>query len=252
MPYVDHEKSVPSPVFYEDDIIASQALDANELYVPLQRLCENLGLDREEAEHVLKSHSLLVAGTRPMAVPGETSLRVDLVPLWLAMLDTAAVSASVRSRLEMYQRECASVLWQAFKPQGFGPEDTLVPPRFEMTPADQAYQSAMAQAALARQQMLLERQLQASQADGNRSTIIEPSESVSPARELARVVRRVAHTLAARSRRNEYGGVFSGLYRQFGISSYRNLPRGRLHEALQWLERWHSDMLGEPEPPPDI
>ncbi len=248
----DREESAPSALFYEDDIIALQDLDANELYVPLQRLCEKLGLDREEGERVLQSHSVLAVGVQPMAVPGESRLRVDLVPLWLSMLNTATVSRAVRARLELYQRECASVLWHAFKPQGFGPEDTLVPPRFEMSPADQAYQSAMAQAALARQQMLIERQLQASQVDGNRIPATEPSEPASTAHELARMVRRVAHTLAARSRRNEYGGVFSGLYRQFGISSYRNLPRGRLHEALQWLERWHSDMLGEPEPPPDI
>ncbi len=252
MQYFGRDGVGPPPFFYEDDIIALQDLDANELYVPLRRLCENLGLDLKEAERILNSHSTLASGVQRMAASGESSLRVDLVPLWLCMLNPATVRASVRARLELHQRECASVLWQAFKPQGFGPEDALVPPRFEMSPADQAYQGAMAQAALARQQMLLERQLQASQLDGNRIMAAEPSEPMSTARELARVVRRVAHTLAARSRRNEYGGVFSGLYRQFGISSYRNLPRGRLHESLEWLERWHSDMLGEPEPPPDI
>ncbi|HMO55885.1 MAG TPA: hypothetical protein PKC19_00890 [Roseiflexaceae bacterium] len=64
--------------------------------------------------------------------------------------------------------------------------------------------------------------------------------------------RGVTWAAAERTRRNEYGGVYSGLYRQFGISSYRRMPPARLHEALEWLERWRGDIMGEPEPPPDI
>ncbi len=247
----EHDGALP-PIFYEDDIIALQELEANELYVPLQRLCDKLGLPLEQAERIVRGHAVLTEGLQTGRGSSALHLRVDLIPLWLCLVDATMVKGELRSRLELHQRECASVLWQAFKPQGFSAEDTLVPPRFEMTPADQAYQGAMAQAALARQQMLVERQLQASQADGNRSAVRDTAAPVSSAYALARVVRRVAHTMAERSRRNEYGGVFSGLYRQFGISSYRNMPRGRLYEALEWLERWHGDLLGEPEPPPDI
>lgn len=241
----------PNIVFYEEDIVALQELDANERFVPLARMCDNLGLDPAEEAQALAAHGELTRGLRSLG-GGVWGLKVDLVPLWLATLDTAKVKPAVRPKLALYQQECASVLWQAFKPQGFGPEDTLLPERGEMTPADVAYQGMMAQAALARQQMLVERQLQTNRAEGNRIGRIEREEREAPSFELARLVRRVAHTLAARSRRNEYGGVFSGLYRQFGISSYRNLHYGRLREALDWLERWHSDMLGEPEPPPDI
>ncbi|MDP9313386.1 MAG: phage antirepressor N-terminal domain-containing protein [Chloroflexota bacterium] len=240
----------PTTVFYEEDIIALQELDANERYVPLSRLCATLGLDEEGAVQAAIAHSTLSSGLRSIA--GDVVLRVDLVPLWLAMIDTASVNSAVRSKLSLYQQECASVLWQAFKPQGFGPEDTLLPEPAEMEPAELAYQGMMAQAALARQQMLVERQLQTNREEGNRIRGRLQEERPAPSFELARLVRRVAHTLAARSRRNEYGGVYSGLYRQFGISSYRNLHYGRLREALDWLERWHSDMLGEPEPPPDI
>ena len=241
----------PSRLFYEEDIIALQELDANELYVPLSRLCDTLGLDVSAQVEAIQTRSLLASGLRSLGWEG-MGLRIDLVPLWLLTLDPATIGTAARARLTLYQRECASVLWQAFKPQGFGPEDTLVPDRMEMTAADQAYQGMMAQAALARQQMLIERQLQADRDDGNRYGAAEPSETRSSALDLARAVRRVAHGLAERSRRNEYGGVFSGLYRQFGISSYRDLPYGRLREAMDWLERWHSDILGEPEPPPDI
>jgi hypothetical protein len=241
----------PRFVFYEDDIIALQDLDANEVYVPLSRLCETLGIDVAAQTREMETHSILVNGLRSLGRDG-LGLRVDLVPLWLCRLDAMTVQSSVRSKLIQYQQECASVLWQSFKPQGFGPEDTMLPDRMEMIPAEQAYQSAMAQATLARQQMLIERQLQTDRADGNRMMMEERSDRSSPAFDLARAVRRVAHSLAARSRRNEYSGVFSGLHRQFGINSYRNLPYGRLREAMDWLERWHGDILGEPEPPPDI
>ncbi|HEX6288997.1 MAG TPA: phage antirepressor N-terminal domain-containing protein [Herpetosiphonaceae bacterium] len=241
----------PRFVFYEDDIIALQDLDANEVYVPLNRLCETLGLEPAAQARALEAHSILVNGLRSLGRDG-LGLRVDLVPLWLCTIDAMLVGSATRSKLIQYQQECASVLWQAFKPQGFGPEDAILPDRTEMIPAEQAYQGAMAQAALARQQMLIERQLEFDRANGNRSMPGEISERHSPALDLARAVRRVAHSLAARSRRNEYSGVFSGLHRQFGISSYRNLPYGRLREAMDWLERWHGDIQGEPEPPPDI
>jgi hypothetical protein len=81
---------------------------------------------------------------------------------------------------------------------------------------------------------------------------IMPQDDLGEAETLARAVRRVATIAAQRSRRNEYGGVAAGLYRQFGLASYRRMPPARLREALEWLERWAGDLLGEPEPPPDI
>lgn len=241
----------PSFVFYEEDIVALQELDANERSVPLSRLCERLGLDFDTELGAIQAHTVLASGLRALG-RHDYGLRVDLVPLWLLLLDSTIVDPQVRPRLELYQRECASVLWQSFKPQGFGPEDALVPERAAMTAADQAYQGMMAQAALSRQQMMIERHLDTARSSGNR---VMPGENVdrsTAAFEIARAVRRVAHDLAMRSRRNEYGGVFSGLYRQFGIASYRNMPYGRFREAMEWLERWHGDILGEPEPPPDI
>ncbi len=248
--------------FYGDDIIALQHLDPNETYMVIAQLCEQLGLNRAAQEKRVRSHVVLASGARKLRVERENGmetalcLRADLLPLWLLGVDAAAVAEEARSRLELFQRESASMLWQAFKPQGFSTEDNLLPNRHEQTPAEQAYVAEMAMATLARHQMLIERQLSDARAarddqhadlDASRSNVEDPSAAV-----LAQTVRRVAHTLAERSRRNEYAGVFSGLYRQFGISSYRRMPRGRLNEALEWLERWHGDLLGEPEPPPDI
>lgn len=237
--------------FRDDDIIDLLEIDPNELFAPLARLCETLGLDEHEEAELLAGHAVLSGGLQALGRDGQ-GLRVDLVPLWLLMLDASLVAPEVQDRLRSFQREGASILWQAWKPQGFGSEDALLPERAEMQPVEQAYQGMMAQATLSRQQMLIERQIEARRAHGNRMDGAGELPTSGPAFELARAVRRVAADLSMRTRRNEYGGVYNGLQRQFGIESYRNMPRGRLIEAMEWLERWHGDILGEPEPPPDI
>lgn len=239
-----------TPVFFEDDILTLLELEPNERYAPIERLCATLGLDPVEEITLIRQHAPLAQGVRSLGRDGD-GLRVDLIPMWLLTIDPNFVDPQVRPQLTIFQRESASILWQAFKPQGFGPEDALLPERDAMTPADQAYQGMMAQATLSRQQLLIERHIEQRRASANQWVEPQPT-SVSPAIDLARLVRRVAHDLAMRTRRNEYGGIFSGLYRQFSIGSYRNMPSSRLFEATEWLERWHGDILGEPEPPPDI
>lgn len=255
-----HQSEHPS--FYAEDIIAALELDPNEAYVPVARLAGRLGLNPAQEEQRIQAQTMLQRGTRRLPVEGDgredlaLCLRVEMIPLWLATVDAAQAAAEFRPRLELYQQESASVLWQSFKPQGFGTGDELLPSRYEQTPAEHAYVAAMAMATLARHQVLIERQLAAAQATREEQGADPWSSGTAVddphAARLAQVVRRVAHTLSERSRRNEYGGAFTGLYRQFGISSYRRMPPARLHEALEWLERWHGDMLGEPEPPPDI
>jgi hypothetical protein len=229
----------------------------------IAELCEKIGLERTPQERRIRAHAVLSSGARKLqvevgnGVEQALCLRVDLLPLWLVTIDAALVSEEARSKLELYQREGASILWQSFKPQGFSSEDALLPGRHEQSPAEQAYVAALAMATLARHQMLIERQ----RITANTQRTEQGADPYSTARaavddpqaaRLAQTVRRVAITAAERSRRNEYNGVYSGLYKQFGITSYRRMPASRLNEALEWLERWHGDLLGEPEPLPDI
>ena len=241
--------------FYTEDLITLLELDANEVAPALSRLCAILGLDCETEIDRIQFNPMLGEGLTTMpvdtarGVERELCLRVDLVPLWLATVELPAADPAVRPKLELFQRECASLLWQAFKPQGFSPEDALLPTTHEMSGAEQAYHAGMGMALLSRQQMLIERQLNADRSgrEQPREDVIDPQ-----IRQMAQAVRVVANNLAMRSRRNEYGGVYQGLYRQFGITSYRDMPRGRFIEAMEWLDRWRGDIEGEPEPPPDI
>jgi hypothetical protein len=251
--------------FYAEDIVAWLELDPNRTYVAVGDLCERLGLSVPREERRVKSHGLLGGYARRLEVETDDGdalvrlcLRVELLPLWLTTVDPGEVGdEAARARLQLFQREAASVLWQGFRPQGFDSGDVLVAPRPQQDHAEQAYVGAQAIAAMARQQLMIERQLNAPVADDDgpgadpwaaRATAVDDS----AAARLAQTVRKVARTLGERTRRNEYWGALSGLYRNFGIASYRRMPAGRLYEALEWLERWYGDMMGEPEPPPDI
>ncbi len=247
--------------FFGDDILALHELEPNETYVPLAHCCEVLGLAVAPVEQAVLNHTLLSDHSRvlPVDVDGQIErmlcLRTDLLPIWLAGVPLAAVRAEIREHLRAHQYESASLLWQAFRPQGFPADDVLVPDRYQQSAAQQAYVGAMAQATLARHQMLIEQQLTGAPTEDSQSAALSgASAQIDDANALllARTVRRVAVAMSERSRRNEYGGIFSGLARQFGMSSYRKMPAGRLHEAMEWLERWHGALLGEPEPPPDI
>jgi hypothetical protein len=252
--------------FYGQDIVAYQELDPNETYVPIVTLCARLGLERAAQERRVRGHAVLASGARTMPIELDDRrttpalcLRVDLLPLWLNGVESSKVDQAAQARLELFQRESASTLWQSHRPQGYGPEDEFLPPRHEQNPAEQSYVAALAMATLARQQMLIERQLDARGLHDNpqRPPDGDPYAAGGAlddrqAELLARAVRRVALAAAERTRRNEYGGVYNGLFRQFGIASYRRMPPARLREALEWLERWRGDLMGEPEPPPDI
>lgn len=250
--------------FYAEDMLSRLGLDPNRTYIPLAELCDALGLSQAKEERRVRGHSLLAQGCKRLPIDTDTGemlmlcIKIELLPLWLTSVDSAQVSDSeTRDRLDLFQRECASSLWQAFRPQGYDSGDVLLPSRPHQSQVEQAFVGTMAMATLARHQLLIERQLDAPYDDDEeqggdpwaaRTRVVDdPS-----AARLAQTARRVALTLAERTKRNEYFGVYSGLYRNFGISSYRRMPAGRLHEALEWLERWYGDMIGEPEPPPDI
>jgi hypothetical protein len=251
--------------FYAQDMLAWLQLDPNRSYVPLAELCVRLGLTTAKEERRLRGHAILAAQSKRMLVDTDTGelrmlcLPIELLPLWLTTLDAAQVTEPEGAvRLRLFQREAASALWQNFRPQGYDSGDMLIPRRQDQDAAEQAYVATMGMATLARHQLLIERQLNGVGAaddddQGNdpwarRATALDDP----AAARLAQTVRRVALTLAERTRRNEYAGIYSGLYRTYGITSYRRMPPARLHEALEWLERWHGDILGEPEPPPDI
>lgn len=261
--------------FYGDEIIAVLEPTTQHVYVPLARLCDNLGIDAPSQTERIQTHAVLSTALASLTInstggPQATlCLRLDLIPFWLAGINPRRVRADVREKLVRYQRECAAVLWDFFRPAGQPSSAALANPEptAPISPAAHAYELAMAVAALARQQLHIEDRLhqfatqleaQAERTDALelRLTAWEPQARASTisedqATELAQAVKFVARALGARTGRNEYGGVYGQLYREFGITSYKQLPRTQFAAAMEWLRDWYRTIQQEHGPEPD-
>lgn len=269
MPETEQPLSPQGITFYGDEIIAILEPTTQHVYVPLARLCDNLGIDPPSQTQRIQAHEVLSTALATLSVQSTGGaqatlcLRLDLIPFWLAGINTRRVRADVRAKLVLYQRECAAVLWDFFRPAGQPSSAALAQatPAAPVLPAAQAYELAMAVAALARQQMHIEDRLhqlatqletQAERTDALelRLATHEPQARNSPisedqATELAQAVKFVARALGERTGRNEYGGVYGQLYREFGITSYKQLPREQFAQAMEWLRDWYRTIQQE-------
>ena len=158
-------------LFYGDELIAVRMEDGT-VYIPVRRLCDNLGIDwssqwrRIQRDEVLNEAAQgVVVTTTPHQGADQhggrqemTCLPLPLIPGWLFGVTTSRVREDIRDKLLRYRRECFDVLWEAFKPSILPPAE-LARPDAELTPAEQALALAEAVTAMARQQVALERWL---------------------------------------------------------------------------------------------
>lgn len=257
-----------SVTFYGDQIIAVQEPESGVIYVPLGRLCDNLGIQRRNQMDRLRNHEVLAQGLASVPVQTEGGpqeaecLRLDLIPLWLTTINPKRVNDSVRQKLVRYQIEAASVLWAAFR-NDILPESDLLAPR-SRSGAEIALDIATAIQHLAQQQLEIERSLDGvhGRMDGMARFLRDFAQSTDvrlsalelrldseatideeQAAELALAVKAVGQALTAQDRKqNGYQQVYGELYRRYRVSSYRNLPRGKYTEVLDWLHRWHTEL----------
>ena len=253
--------------FYDDELMAVQGEDGH-VYVSVRQICAALGLTRQPQVRRIKNHNILSEGYTGGTIvipPGPSGgggpqqaglLRVDLMPLWLSGVRISRVKEEIRPKLEKFQREAAKALWEAFQEGRLTSDLSLTSLLESDSPAAQAYQIASAIMIMARQQLLLEAQLQnqvGQLADHEeRLELIEtnlgdPGRQVTPeqASQISQAVKAVALKMSQKSGRNEYGGVYGELYRKFGITSYKLLPASRFQEAMDFLTQWHQSIVGE-------
>lgn len=245
-------------LFYDDELIAVRG-DDRQVYVSLAHLCDVLGIDRRSQVRRIRQDVVLGEGYHLGGV--ETAggrqqmglLRVDLVPMWLAKLQTSRVSDEIEEKLVRYQKEAAKVLWEAFQEGRLTAAPTLDELLQSDSPAAQAYRMAMAIADLARTQLLFEAQVESRMEDYEQrleqleARIDEPTRTVSSsqASQISQAVKAVALQLSKKTGRNEYGGVYGELYRRFEITSYKLLPASRFEEAMEFLNEWYGSLTGE-------
>jgi len=117
-------------------------------------------------------------------------------------------------------------------------------------------QMARAMMELARNQLLLEAQLethdvrldeQSRRLELVEATLGDTGRQVTPdqASQISQAVKTVAMKLSKASGRNEYGGVYGELYRKFGITSYKQLPAAKFDEAMNWLNEWRGALSND-------
>ena len=249
------EKTV---LFYEDELIAVKLEDGS-VYVPVRRLCDNLGIDwsaqrrRLVRDRVLSEaiNRVAVTATRldPHVSPEQSMvcLPLDLIPGWLFGISASRVKKEIQEKLVRYQRECFRVLWDAFKGDLL-PE--LQQPGAHPTGAEQTLAHIEALYNLARQQVAMERWLMRHdrRLDDVEEIVADlrlrvqgPERLVTDeqAAELANAVKAVAHRLTQRKPgTNWYQSIYGEIYRRFRVSSYRRVPAARFGEVIAWLDEY--------------
>lgn len=110
--------------FHGDEVHAIQ--QGEDVWVPLKRVCERLGLDangqrqrlsRQPWARACVMHAQDASGRNQEVF----CLHLDCVPMWLATIQTSRVSPEHRAKLALYQRECARVLRDHFFRAPAGP-----------------------------------------------------------------------------------------------------------------------------------
>ncbi len=245
--------------FYGDALAAVRG-DDGQVYVALAQVCDALGIDTGGQRRRLQEHDILRDGLAQATIDTAGGrqrawlVRADLVPLWLASLRAGAVRAELVEKLRLLQRRAAVVLWEAFRDGELtaAGDDELAGVSAETA---QAVELARAVLALARNQAAMEARLggrlaavegrleTVEAALGDKSRLITEEQATA----LSQAVKAVALALGKASGRNEFGQVWSNLYRRFGVAAYRQLPARRFDEAMKWLDQWYQEATPGPD-----
>jgi hypothetical protein len=263
--------------FYGDKIMAVLVEKGRQemIYVPLRHMCDLLGVSYQGQIRRIKEDAVLarkLAGVNITFTPdpetggGGTQI-VNCIPLsylngWLFGINARRVKEEVRERLILYQEKCYEVLAEAFQEGRLTADPDLEALLHSgQSEAAQAYRMLQGLLKLARNQVIMEAQLQAavSRVDAHDIQLVEhterleeiesmlgsPEQLVRPeqAMQISQAVKAVAHELGKRSGRNEYGGVYGELYRRYGINSYKALPQKQFENALSWLNEWLQSLI---------
>jgi hypothetical protein len=260
--------------FYDDEIVATVIAgdDQAEIYVPLRPICDHLGLswngqrERLHRDPVLADALRMVRVARPRAAGGDPEvlcLPLDLLPGWLFGISAARVKPELQEKVTRYRRDCFRVLWRAFQQDALQAASrahlaTSAGPAPVSSSLEQIRQMGLAVAQLAEQHMAMEQRVTTHDARIDRAAIvirelqrrigvveerIDPGTPISDAQaaEIAGQVKALGELLTTQQGgKNHYQSIFAELYRRFGVSSYKLIPRERFEAVVQFLVDWHA------------
>ena len=242
------------------------------IYVPVRRLCDNLGLtwgsqynriNRDEVlaeavQGVFITKTPSASGGRGGGPQEMLGLPLDLIPGWLFGVQPSRVKEEIRDKLIRYRRECFRVLWDAFKgemlPDLQEPTTGLTPAEKTLAQAEAIYHLARQQVAMERWLMHHDRRLEAAEdrledveavVEDLRLRVQGPKRLIGEEQraELANAVKAVAYALTQRDRsRNWYQSIYGEMYRRFKVSSYKQVPMARFGEVMAWLKEFEEQL----------
>ncbi len=113
--------------FYES-IIPIYRSDRDEFFLPLRYLCNTLGLNVSTQINWIHRNTVLDDGLVRIVAPVEhkdgsvrereiTCLLLQLLPYWLATLNTKRLKPQLKKKIIRFQRELIDVTWDALGPE---------------------------------------------------------------------------------------------------------------------------------------
>ncbi len=262
-------------VFYDDELTAVlvHVGDQDQVFVPVRPLCELLGLDWSAQRQRIMRDAVLsqeAKGVGVITTPSRSGvgggrqemmcLPLDYLNGWLFGVSADRVKPEIRERLIRYQKECYRVLARAFVREPA--EDQATP---TMTALVQVREMGLAIVRMAEEQIEFERRLTTTEGRLDQAAVVvgdlnrrvasleqkmAPAALISEdqAGQISQAVKAVALALGKQSGRNEFGAIYGELYRKFGITGYKQLPRGRFDDAMRFLTEWYQTITGEDLP----
>ncbi|MCA9944755.1 MAG: ORF6C domain-containing protein [Ardenticatenaceae bacterium] len=257
-------------LFYDDEIpaVLIQMGDEQDIYIPLRPICDHLGLDwsaqtrRVRRDPILSKYVRFVAitATNPEDAqkggnPNMLCLPLDYLNGFLFGISANRVKDDLRDRVLLYQERCYRVLHEAFQEGRLTAVTEFEELLSSDTPAAQAYKMAQAIMQMARQQLLLESRLEAQdnqlidheqRLEELEATLGDTGRFVTPdqAMQISQAIKTIAGEIQKRTKQNEYGKIYGQLYRQFGITSYKQLPASKFNDAMMWLTNMFRNITG--------
>lgn len=250
--------------FYGDEVLAVRTEDGSVL-IPVRPICDLLGVDWSAQRRRINRDPVLSEELKNITVTVSDSYRtvnrevlslpLDYISGFLFGIDANRVKPELKERLIRYQRECYKVLAEAFHDGQLTADPTFSSLLENDTPAAQAYKIASAIMKMARQQLVLEAQLQThatkltdheQRLEEIEATLGDPGRFITPdqAMQISQAIKTIAAEIQKRTKQNEYGKIYGQLYRHFGITSYKQLPANKFDQAMTWLTDFYRQITG--------
>ncbi len=243
--------------FYDDQVPTVTV--GGTVYVPLKPICEHLGIDWSSQAKRLKRDIILSEVSKSVVITtidldpskrGPRSSEMVAIPLdylngFLFGINAVRVKEEIRPKVLMYQRECYRVLSRHFLQQEPTSPTLLA-----------VHNLGMAITQLAEEQIAFDRQLKEqnekivetavvvtahdSRIEELEGAIAADDAVVTPdeAMQISQAVKTVAIAEGKRSGRNEFGATYGELYRKYGVTSYKQVPRSKFKDVMKWLSEW--------------